>query len=75
MPPLTPEVDAIIRALSAPLEPNLRPAFQQAVAQRLASSAGPGTAHQVGRIVQRDFRPTPDLRHGRVGPRGSRSES
>ena len=66
MPLLTPEVNAIIRELSEPLEPSLRPAFQQAVEQRLAPSAGPGTAHQIGRIVQRDFRDPPDLRQGRV---------
>jgi hypothetical protein len=66
MPPLTPEVNAIIRELSEPLEPGLRPAFQQAVEQKLAPSAGPGTAHQVGRMVQRDFRDPPDLRRGRV---------
>ena len=64
--PLSQEVTAIIRELSEPLEPSLRPAFQQAVEQRLAPSAGPGTAHQLGRIVQRDFRDPPDLRQGRV---------
>jgi hypothetical protein len=64
--PLSPEVSTIIRQLSEPLEPSLRPAFEQAVERRLASSAGPGTAHQIGRIVQRDFRDPPDLRQGRV---------
>jgi hypothetical protein len=66
MPPLSPEVSTIIRQLSEPLEPSLRPAFQQAVEQKLAPSAGPGTAHQIGRVVQRNFRGAPDLRQGRV---------
>jgi hypothetical protein len=64
--PLSQEVNAIIRELSEPLDPSLRPAFHQAVEQKLPPSAGPGTAHQVGRIVQRDFRDPPDLRQGRV---------
>ena len=64
--PLSSEVSTIIRELSEPIEPSLRPAFQQAVEQKLAPSAGPGTAHQIGRIVQRDFRDPPDLRQGRV---------
>jgi hypothetical protein len=66
--PLTPEVNAIIRELSEPLAPGDRPAFQRAMEQKLEAApvVGPGTPHQIGRIVQRDFRDPPDLRQGRV---------
>ena len=77
MPPLPPDVTAVIQQLAAPLEPSARPTFQEAVSQKLAALpiAGAGNAHVLGRQVQRDFRtnPSPDLRAGRIGPRGPRN--
>jgi hypothetical protein len=74
--PLSLEAQNILRALSEPLDQRRKQDFLQEATRRLeaASVVGPGTAHQVGRVVQRDFfDPPPDLRQGRVGPRGPRS--
>jgi hypothetical protein len=73
--PLSPEAQNILRALSEPIDQRRRSDFLQEATRRLEASptVGPGTAHQVGRIVQRDFREVPvDLRQGRIGPRGPR---
>jgi hypothetical protein len=73
--PLSLEAHSILRALSEPIDQRRRTEFMAEATRRLeaASAVGPGTAHQVGRIVQRDFwSPTPDLRQGRLGPRGPR---
>jgi hypothetical protein len=70
------EAEMILRSLAEPIEQSRRSDFIQEATRRLeaAPAAGEGTAHQVGRIVQRDFRDVPlDLRQGRIGPRGSRS--
>ena len=70
--PLTPEETAILRSLSEPVDQRRRGDFIAEATRRLeaAPDHGPGVAHQVGRVVQRDFRDPPDLRKGRVGPRG-----
>jgi hypothetical protein len=70
--PLSPEELNILRALSEPIDQLRRTEFLQEAARRLeaAPAVGPGTAHRIGRIVQRDFRsPPPDLRRGRSVPR------
>jgi hypothetical protein len=71
--PLSSEELTILRALSAPIDQHRRPEFLQEATRRLEAApiGGPGQAHQIGRIVQRDFRtPPPDLRRGRSVPRG-----
>jgi hypothetical protein len=72
MPRLTSDEMDILRALSEPIDYRRRAAFMQEATTRLEAAlvVGPGTAHQIGRIVQRDFFDPPDLRQGRVGPRG-----
>jgi hypothetical protein len=76
--PLSPEAQNILRALSGPIADARRPEFMQAVTTKLEAAGpvaiGPGTVHRVARTVLRDFwDPPPDLRQGRVGPRGPRS--
>jgi hypothetical protein len=74
--PLSHEAQNILRALSEPIDQRRRSDFLQEATRRLEATpiVGPGTAHQVGRVVQRDFlNPPLDLRQGRVGPRGPRS--
>jgi hypothetical protein len=71
--PLTPEEMSVLRSLSEPIDQRRRADFMQEAARRLeaAPAVGPGTAHQIGRAVQRDFRDPPlDMRRGRIGPRG-----
>jgi hypothetical protein len=73
--PLGSEELNILRALSEPIDQRRRTEFMAEATRRLEAApvVGPGTAHQIGRLVQRDFRdPPPDLRQGRVGPRGPR---
>ena len=75
MPRLTPDELTILRGLSEPLDPRRRDDFMAEATRRLEAApfVGPGLAHQIGRAVQRDFRnPPPDLRSGRIGPRGPR---
>jgi hypothetical protein len=70
--PLSPEELNILRALSEPIDERRRTEFMVEATRRLeaAPAVGPGTAHRIGRIVQRDFRtPPPDLRRGRSVPR------
>ena len=69
---------AMLDALAAPIDANRRPEFMGAVTTKLEAAGpvaiGPGTVHRVARTVLRDFwDPPPDLRQGRVGPRGPRS--
>jgi hypothetical protein len=72
---LGPEEMRLLLELSEPLEQSRRPAFLQEATRRIEEASsqngvGPGFVHRVGRIVQRDFFDPPDLRVGRVGPRG-----
>jgi hypothetical protein len=74
--PLSPEAQNILRALSEPIDQQRKQDFLQEATKRLEATpvVGPGTAHQVGRLVQRDFfDPPQDLRQNRVGPRGPRN--
>jgi hypothetical protein len=66
---------AMLHALAAPIDPNRRPEFMGAVTTKLEAAGpaavGPGALHRTARTVLRDFwDPPPDLRSGRVGPRG-----
>jgi hypothetical protein len=76
--PLTLSPDALqtLNDLATPIDDARRPEFMQAVAHELenASAIGPGSAHRAARSVIKQFwSAPPDLRQGRVGPRGSRS--
>jgi hypothetical protein len=76
--PLTDAELAMLHALAAPIDASRRPEFTGAVEKELeaASSAaiGPSTVHRTARTVLRSFwTAPPDLRQGRMGPRGSRS--
>jgi hypothetical protein len=64
-----------LHALAAPIDQNRRPEFMEAVTVKLEPGApaavGPGALHRTARTVLRDFwTPPPDLRKGRLGPRG-----
>jgi hypothetical protein len=72
---LTDAERAMLDALAAPIDANRRPEFMEAVRVKLEAAApaavGPGALHRTARTVLRDFwDPPPDLRSGRVGPRG-----
>jgi hypothetical protein len=76
--PLTDAELAMLHALAAPIDKSRQPEFLSAVTTRLEAAGhatvGPGALHRTARTVLRDFwDPPPDLRHGRVGPRGPRS--
>jgi hypothetical protein len=76
---LTPAQLAMLDTLSAPIAADRRPEFLGAVSARL-DAAGPaaigeGSVHRAARSVIADFwTAPPDLRQGRVGPRGPRGE-
>jgi hypothetical protein len=77
--PLTLTSDALqmLNDLAAPIDNARRPQFMQAVARELqnASAVGPGSASRAARAVlsRGEFwSAPPDLRQGRVGPRGPR---
>jgi hypothetical protein len=75
--PLSHDELAILHALAAPIDANRRPEFLGAVTTKLEAAGpaafGPGALHRTARTVPRDFwDPPPDLRQGRVGPRGPR---
>jgi hypothetical protein len=75
---LTDAERAMLNALAAPIDANRRPEFMGAVERELEAASpnaiGPGTVHRTARTVLRGFwTAPPDLRQGRVGPRGSRS--
>jgi hypothetical protein len=74
---LTPAERAMLNALAAPIDASRRPEFMGAVTTKLEAAgpaaAGEGGLHRTARTVLKDFwDPPPDLRLGRVGPRGPR---
>jgi hypothetical protein len=76
--PLSHDELAMLHALAAPIDANRRPEFMGAVEKELEAAGpaaiGPGVLHRTARTVLRSFwTPPPDLRQGRVGPRGPRS--
>jgi hypothetical protein len=76
--PLSAEETALLHTLAAPVDANRRPEFMEAVTVKLEAAGpaavGPGALHRVARAVLCEFwRPPPDLRSGRLGPRGPRS--
>jgi hypothetical protein len=76
--PLSPEAQNILRALSGPIADTRRPEFMQAVTAKIEAAgpaaAGPGALHRTAREVLGQFwTAPPDLRQGRVGPRGPRN--
>jgi hypothetical protein len=68
---LTDAERAMLDALAAPIDANRRPEFLGAVTMKLEAAGpaaiGPGALHRTAR--------TPDLRSGRVGPRGGGSHA
>jgi hypothetical protein len=75
---LTAAERAMLDALAAPIDKSRQPEFLSAVTTKLEAAGpaavGPGALHRTARAVLRDFwNPPPDLRQGRVGPRGPRS--
>jgi hypothetical protein len=76
--PLNPEEMELLRSLGAPIDKSRQPEFLSAVTTKLEAAGpalvGPGALHRTARTVLRDFwNPPPDLRQGRVGPRGPRN--
>jgi hypothetical protein len=76
MPFTDAELDTL-HALAAPIDANRRSEFLGAVERALEASSpdarGPGAAHRTARTVLRRFwTAPPDLRQGRLGPRGPR---
>jgi hypothetical protein len=69
--PLNPEARETVIALARPIDPPRREAFVAAVTEKLeaAPAAGPGTAHQVGRELQRQYFDPPNLHGGQTGRR------
>jgi hypothetical protein len=74
--PLSYEELNVLRSLSEPIDQRRRADFLQEAERRIelaAPQGGAGLAHRIGRAAQREFYDPPaDLRHHRVGPRGSR---
>jgi hypothetical protein len=76
--PLTDAELAMLHALATPIDAARRPEFMGAVEKELEATSpaaiGPGTVHRTARTVLRSFwTAPPDLRQGRLGPRGPRS--
>jgi hypothetical protein len=76
--PLSAEEMTMLRTLAAPIDKSRQPEFLGAVEKALEAQGpaaiGPGALHRTARAVLRDFwSPPPDLRQGRLGPRGPRS--
>jgi hypothetical protein len=78
--PLTLTFDALqtLNDLATPIDNARRPQFLQAVARELTNTAaiGPGSASRAARAVLSSgefWTAPPDLRQGRVGPRGPRN--
>jgi hypothetical protein len=74
---LTPAERAMLDRLAAPVANDRRPEFMGAVATKLEAAGpaaiGEGSLHRAARSVIADFwTAPPDLRSGRVGPRGPR---
>jgi hypothetical protein len=77
MPRLTDAELAMLHALAAPIDRSRQPEFMQAVTTKLEAAGpaaiGEGSLHRAARSIIADFwSAPPDLRQGRVGPRGSR---
>jgi hypothetical protein len=75
---LTPAERAMLDTLATPIDSARRPEFMGAVEKELEAASpaaiGPGTVHRTARTVLRSFwNAPPDLRQGRLGPRGPRS--
>jgi len=72
---LTDAERTMLDALAAPIDVNRRPEFLGAVTTKLEAAGpaaiGPGALHRTAREVLGQFwTAPPDLRSGRVGPRG-----
>jgi hypothetical protein len=77
MPRLAPDELSLLHALAAPIDESRRPEFMSAVTTKLEATGGgevgPGVVHRTARTVLADFwSAPPDLRQGRLGPRGPR---
>jgi hypothetical protein len=75
---LTPAERAMLEGLAAPVDENRRPEFLSAVTTKLEATGpaaiGEGSLHRAARSVIANFWVAPpDLRQGRVGPRGPRN--
>jgi hypothetical protein len=71
---LNPDEQAILRELSTPIDKGRQPEFVEAVLEAAGPAAGPGALHRAARSVLGQFwTAPPDLRQGRVVPRGPRS--
>ncbi len=75
---LTDAERAMLDALAAPIDANRRPEFLGAVTTKLEAAGpaavGPGALHRTAREILGGFwSPPPDLRQGRLGPRGPRN--
>ena len=69
---------AMLHVLAAPIDSARRTECLTPVTTKLEAAGpaaiGPGVLHRTARTVLRDFwDPPPDLRQGRVGPRGPRN--
>jgi hypothetical protein len=78
VPRLTDAELAMLHALAAPIDRSRQPEFMQAVTSRIQAAgpaaAGEGGIHRTAREVLGQFwTAPPDLRQGRLGPRGPRS--
>jgi hypothetical protein len=74
---LSPDDLAMLQTLAAPIDASRRPEFMANVATRLEAAdpaaVGQGSLHRAARSVIADFwTAPPDLRQGRLGPRGPR---
>jgi hypothetical protein len=72
------EEQDLILELAAPIDKNRQPEFLSAVTTRLEAqgpaAVGPGAVHRTAReIIGGFWSPPPDLRQGRLGPRGPRN--
>jgi hypothetical protein len=71
---LNPDEHTILRELSTPIDKGRQPEFVEAVLEAAGPHAGPGALHRAARSVLGQFwTAPPDLRQGRVGPRGPRN--
>jgi hypothetical protein len=76
--PLNREEMDLLRSLSAPIDQRRQPEFMEAVTTKLEAAdpaaVGPGAVHRTAREILGQFwTAPPDLRQGRLGPRGPRS--
>jgi hypothetical protein len=76
--PLNAEETTMLLTLAAPIDKNRQPEFLSAVTLRLEAAGpaaiGPGAVHRAAREILGGFwSPPPDLRVGRLGPRGPRN--